>query len=75
MAKGDRQIPRTRACTEADEDCDLIDAGNAAEKIPELAIKYFGDEIREALAEITAAIQAGNPSARRSAPERIKNDY
>ena len=65
MAKGDRQSQRVPALPRADEDCGLTHAGNPAEKLPELVLKYFGDEIREALAEVTGAIQAGKHITRR----------
>jgi hypothetical protein len=65
MAKGDPQSKRVPARASAHEGCRLTHADNPAEKLPELVLKYFGDEIREALAEVTGAIQAGKHITRR----------
>lgn len=66
MAKGNGQSQRVPAHPSADEGCGLIThTHNAVEKLPELVFRYFGDEIREALAEVTGAIQAGKHTTRR----------
>lgn len=64
MAKGDRQSKRVPARPSADEDCGLTYADNPAEKLAEFVLKYFGDEIREALLEVTEAIHAGKDTTR-----------
>jgi len=65
MAKGERQSQRVPARASADEGCGLTHADNAADKLAELVFKYFRDEIQEALAEVTGAIQARKYTTRR----------